>query len=147
MLVVLLNFNLTELEFIHEGGKAHQTLLARATDTDEHDVTSGLSERAADSQNVMHCVVEEDKVHLVGRGVIKVLQLCLKGLGELASVCNFFVDTACVDLENIAESDLGFSKDFIFLNARFEVATEHFHDFVGEPFTIIVVCETVHEDA
>ena len=92
-------------------------------------------------------VFEEHKVHLVGRGIVVILELRLKSLEQLALVTDFFVDTARVKLQNITELNFGRAKDVVLLDAGLEVAREHLHGLVDEPFSVVIVSETVHEDA
>jgi len=70
----------------------------------------------------VHCVVEEDQIHLVSGSVIIVLELALKSFNELTSILDFFINAASINFENITELDSVISKDLFFVKARFEVA-------------------------
>jgi len=94
----------------------------------------------------MHCVVKEDQVHFVGRRVIIVLKLTLQLLNQLTAIDDLFINAASVNLENIAELDSVFAKDLILLDTTFEVTAKHFHDLIGEPLSVVVIGEAIHED-
>mmetsp|Transcript_20779 Transcript_20779/g.35679 ORF Transcript_20779/g.35679 Transcript_20779/m.35679 type:complete len:2651 (-) Transcript_20779:3350-11302(-) len=60
-----------------EGGQAREGLLARAPDTDQHDVATGHAQRAGDPDDVLHGHVEQHQVQLAD--LVGVVELLLPG--------------------------------------------------------------------
>lgn len=61
-IVIFDQLDLVSLAAHDEGGKFGKTLLAGAAHTDQHGIASGLTQDTADTQDLLHCIIEKDQI-------------------------------------------------------------------------------------